>query len=163
MRVCIVCAPRRRCKCTISPKRISGWSWWDFATLGMRMLFPISLWCRSPIQTINVPSERKTRENTEYNEYKGDDVHDKVFQQVLKQSYLMFRLFTGTFRSHFNGEDDEARKIEHFKTILEQFYSKVWLSNDITFSNTFSFSYDHSLNILFCSTWKQWNYATVIF
>lgn len=76
-------------------------------------------------QTINVPSERKSRENTEYNEYKGDDVHDKVFQQVLKQSYSMFRLFTGTFRSHFNGEEDETQKIEHFKSILEHFFSRV--------------------------------------
>lgn len=72
-----------------------------------------------------MPSERKTRENTEYNEYKGDDVHDKVFQQVIKQSYSMFRLFAGTFQSHFTGDGDEAQKIEHFKLILQQFFSTV--------------------------------------
>lgn len=81
--------------------------------------------CAFTFQTINVPSERKTRENTEYNEYKGDDVHDKVFQQVIKQSYFMFRLFAGTFRSHLTLEVDEAQKIEHFKLILHQFFSMV--------------------------------------
>lgn len=75
-------------------------------------------------QTINVPSERKTRDGAEYNEYKGDDAHEVVFQQVLKQIYFMFRLFNGTILQNLIGVSEDIR-IEHLIEKLNQFYSKV--------------------------------------
>ncbi|GAB0096920.1 CCZ1 [Sergentomyia squamirostris] len=49
------------------------------------------------VMTINVPYVVKTKENVEYNEYRGEDVHDAIYEALLEQSYNMFRLFVGTF------------------------------------------------------------------
>lgn len=78
-------------------------------------------------QTINVPYEKKTKENeVEYNEYKCDDVHDKIFRNVLKQSYNMFRLFHGSFE---DVADDAPTKIIDQ---LAQFYAKYLLTIKLT-------------------------------
>lgn len=52
------------------------------------------------LQAVNAPSERKTRDGTEYTEYKCDDAHESVYLETLKQSYYMFRLFNGTFQNN---------------------------------------------------------------
>lgn len=79
-------------------------------------------------QIVNAPSERKkTRDNTEYTEYRCEDAHEIVYREVLKQSYYMFRLFNGTFLDNLVG-DDEIQQVEHLKNKLAKFYSKVPLT-----------------------------------
>lgn len=76
------------------------------------------------LQIVGVPSEKKTRDNTEYTEYKGEDAHDIVYQDTLKQSYNMFRLFNGTFRDNLRG-DTQDQQIEFLNTKLNKFFTKV--------------------------------------
>lgn len=78
------------------------------------------------IMILNVPFLRKTRETGDYNEYHGDDVHDTIYQAVLKQSYRMFRLFHGTFESNLKPGDD-LDALANLIGILEQFYFKYIL------------------------------------
>ncbi|EDS41173.1 conserved hypothetical protein [Culex quinquefasciatus] len=78
------------------------------------------------IMVLNVPFERKTRETGDYNEYHGDDIHDTIYQAVLRQSYKMFRLFLGTFESNLKpGEDLDA--VANLIGKLEEFYGKYIL------------------------------------
>ena len=77
--------------------------------------------------TVNVPFEKKTKNNVEYNEYHGDDLHDMVFQSVLKQSYKMFRLFTGTFTGNLIHSEDLSAEANLIGKI-ENFYSKYVLT-----------------------------------
>lgn len=77
--------------------------------------------------TLNVPYEVKTKDRTEYNEYKGENVLDSVYQSVLKQSYKMFQLFMGTFNDHFIGENEDER-IDCLRKKLNHFFSKVKLN-----------------------------------
>lgn len=75
-------------------------------------------------QIVNAPSERKTRDESEYTEYRCEDAHEIVYREVLKQSYYMFRLFNGTFMDNLIG-DNETQQVEHLKNKLIKFYSKV--------------------------------------
>lgn len=75
-------------------------------------------------QIVNAPSERKTRDDSEYTEYRCEDAHEIVYREVLKQSYYMFRLFNGTFLDNLVG-DNELQQVEYLKTKLTKFYSKV--------------------------------------
>lgn len=84
------------------------------------------------MQTVSVPSEKRETppedDSDELNEYRSDDVHDKVFRNVLKQAYNMYRLFEGTFVSTAADELAVADAVPT-KLIakLKQFYSKVLL------------------------------------
>ncbi|XP_055534186.1 vacuolar fusion protein CCZ1 homolog [Wyeomyia smithii] len=75
------------------------------------------------VMILNVPFERKTRETGDYNEYHGDDIHDTIFQAVLKQSYRMFRLFNGTFEDNLRPAEDLVA-VANLIGQLEQFYVK---------------------------------------
>lgn len=80
-------------------------------------------------QTINVPFEKKTKENgIDYNEYKCDDVHDKIFRNVLKQAYNMFRLFHGSFEDAAAEQQSDASVPSKLIHQLAQFYSKYLLT-----------------------------------
>lgn len=76
-------------------------------------------------QIVNAPSERKTRDESEYTEYRCEDAHEIVYREVLKQSYYMFRLFNGTFMDNLIG-DNETQQVEHLISKLIKFYSKVF-------------------------------------
>ncbi|XP_062544207.1 vacuolar fusion protein CCZ1 homolog [Armigeres subalbatus] len=75
---------------------------------------------------LNVPFERKTRETGDYNEYHGDDIHDTIYQAVLKQSYRMFRLFHGSFKDNLQPADD-LDAVANLIGKLEEFYCKYIL------------------------------------
>ncbi|XP_053684156.1 vacuolar fusion protein CCZ1 homolog [Sabethes cyaneus] len=75
------------------------------------------------VMILNVPFERKTRETGDYNEYHGDDIHDTIFQAVLKQSYRMFRLFNGTFEENLRPAEDLVA-VANLIGQLEQFFTK---------------------------------------
>lgn len=74
--------------------------------------------------TVNAPYDKKTRDGVEYKEYKGDDVHDKIYGAVLRQSYSMFRLFYGTFQDNFVGDSTEERSLALMGK-FEDFFSEV--------------------------------------
>lgn len=75
---------------------------------------------------LNVPFERKTRESGDYNEYHGDEIHDTIYQAVLRQSYRLFRLFHGTYQSNLKpGEDLDS--VANLIGKLELFYCKYIL------------------------------------
>lgn len=76
------------------------------------------------LQIVNAPSERKTRDGTEYTEYRCEDAHEIVYREILKQSYLMFRLFNGTFHDNLIGGDDK-QQVTYLIAKLTKFYSKV--------------------------------------
>lgn len=71
-----------------------------------------------------MPSERKIRDDIEYTEYRSEDAHSVVFQEVLKQMYFMFRLFAGTFKQNLIG-NTEPDQIEALIRIVQSFYSQV--------------------------------------
>lgn len=75
------------------------------------------------VLTINVPFERKLKDNGEILEYYGEDAHEKVYSEILKQSYRMFRLFHDSFESNLVGDSEEG-KIVNLVSTLEQFYTK---------------------------------------
>lgn len=82
------------------------------------------------IMTINVPSERKEKPaGTEYMEYKSYEVHVKIFRQILRQFYQMFRLFCDKFTQNMCGtEGGTESKVYHLRNKLDEFYSKVSMS-----------------------------------
>lgn len=80
--------------------------------------------CGCWFQIVNAPSERKTRDDAEYTEYRCEDAHEIVYREVLKQSYYMFRLFNGTFLDNLIGDSDTQR-VQHLINKLNKFYSKV--------------------------------------
>lgn len=49
------------------------------------------------LQTLNIPSIDKIKENSNYPEYLEEDVQDNVYGSVLQQAYDIFRLFNGNF------------------------------------------------------------------
>lgn len=51
------------------------------------------------VLTLAVPFETRTKDGKEYNEYRGDTVHERVYQMLLKQIYASFRLLNGSFES----------------------------------------------------------------
>lgn len=71
-----------------------------------------------------MPSERRTRDDIEYTEYKGEDAHRTVYLEVLKRMYFMFRLFHGTFERNLVG-DKEAEKVMALTTVIQTFFEKV--------------------------------------
>lgn len=82
--------------------------------------------------TPSVNDQRNGTSNTtaaagEYvTEYKGDNVHEKIYRQLLCQAYRMFRLFNGTFASHFeNGRADYDSLPVRLMESLNDFYTKV--------------------------------------
>uniref|UniRef100_A0A1B0CL26 Putative myrosinase n=1 Tax=Lutzomyia longipalpis TaxID=7200 RepID=A0A1B0CL26_LUTLO len=79
------------------------------------------------VMTVNVPFLVKTKDGVEYNEYRGDDVHDTIYGALLEQSYSMFRLFVGTFREHMMGDSTEERA-QSLSQKLQQFFSKYILT-----------------------------------
>lgn len=79
------------------------------------------------IMTLYVPFETKMKDNIEYKEYSGDDIHDEIFQSVLKQAYQMFRLFKGSLRSNLIG-NNKNEEINHLVKTLDSFYSKYLLT-----------------------------------
>lgn len=76
-------------------------------------------------QTINAPHETKQKDSIGYIEYKGDEVHDKVYRSILKQSYRMFRLFCGTFQSHCAAAQDYSVQPHELINKLNEFYTEV--------------------------------------
>lgn len=75
------------------------------------------------IITINVPSEKKEKPGgIEYIEYKSDEVHVKVFRQILRQSYQMFRLFNGKFVQP--DKEDNDFNVNRLCNKLKEFYEK---------------------------------------
>lgn len=107
---------------------------------------------KTHFQTVNVPLERKSRDNVEYNEYKSDEVYDKVLQEVLKQSYFSFRLFHNTFAANSKGKDADAQA-RSLKNELERFFPKVGMQDTLQiwfliFSS--NFQYIKSLKLGHC-------------
>ncbi|XP_055376697.1 vacuolar fusion protein CCZ1 homolog [Condylostylus longicornis] len=79
------------------------------------------------VLTLNVPYEVRTKEGAEITDHRGKDVTDKVFRAVLRQSYLMFKLFAGTFAMNFVGETEDE-KADTLRKKLDLFYSKYLLT-----------------------------------
>lgn len=124
-------------------------------------IFPlIHYWSVCYFQIVNAPSERKTRDESEYTEYRCEDAHEIVYREVLKQSYYMFRLFNGTFLDNLVG-DNETQQVEHLKSKLIKFYSKVltflFYSYFIISSNLIK------IIALIFSMFQHWRHAIVIY
>uniref|UniRef100_A0A1B0DBI4 CCZ1/INTU/HSP4 first Longin domain-containing protein n=1 Tax=Phlebotomus papatasi TaxID=29031 RepID=A0A1B0DBI4_PHLPP len=78
------------------------------------------------VMTINVPFLVKLKDGMEYNEYRGDDVHDSIYGALLEQSYSMFRLFVGTFGENFLGDSLEEQSENLSQKFLQFFiYSTI--------------------------------------
>lgn len=65
-------------------------------------------------------------------EYKGDNLHERIYRRLLQQAYRMFRLFRGTFSSHFDGGHlvDYDQMPVQLMEAFNDFYTKVGLTND---------------------------------
>ncbi|KAF2883661.1 hypothetical protein ILUMI_22533 [Ignelater luminosus] len=70
------------------------------------------------VMTLNLPHVAKSRNGSTVNEYLEEDVHDTVYEAVLKQAYLMYRLFAGTFCS-----TEKKSDVSHLRNKLEHFFS----------------------------------------
>lgn len=76
-------------------------------------------------QTINAPHDTKQKDNIEYNEYRGDEVHDKIYRSILKQTYRMFRLFCGSFQNHIPAGQGYSVVPQGLIDKLKEFYVEV--------------------------------------
>ena len=72
------------------------------------------------LQIVGVPYIYKERDG---NKYQNDEVSSNVCQAILKQTYMMFRLFMGSFETIIN--DPECGSVMLLKLKLEHFYSRV--------------------------------------
>ncbi|KAG4066234.1 hypothetical protein HA402_000458 [Bradysia odoriphaga] len=93
--------------------------------------------------TINAPYDTKQKDNIEYNEYRGDEVHEKVYRSILKQTYRMFRLFCGSFQNHIPaGQGYSVVPLELINK-LKEFYIEYITTMRLEDNNIFD---------IFCST-----------
>lgn len=69
---------------------------------------------------MNVPCTNQIKDGTDYCEYHEEEIQDNVYMAVLKQGYLMYRLFSGTYESTI-----ESGNVEVLQNKLEHFYSAV--------------------------------------
>lgn len=74
-------------------------------------------------QIVGVPYIFKEKDGNKYMEYQYDEVSSSVCQAILKQAYVMFRLFMGSFDAIIN--ERECGSITLLKHKLEHFYSRV--------------------------------------
>ncbi|KAL3275991.1 hypothetical protein HHI36_020722 [Cryptolaemus montrouzieri] len=70
------------------------------------------------VMILNIPTVTKVKDGASTVEYLEDDIQDKVYESVLRQTYLMYRLFWNTFQHTLDKDGLDA-----LKTRLEQFYS----------------------------------------
>uniref|UniRef100_A0A1B6LR64 CCZ1/INTU/HSP4 first Longin domain-containing protein n=1 Tax=Graphocephala atropunctata TaxID=36148 RepID=A0A1B6LR64_9HEMI len=73
------------------------------------------------VMTVNVP----TRSSVEGKTYHGEEVQDSVCQAVVKQAYLMYRLFHGTFSSRLDSSTGDTSPL---KQRLELFFNRYLAS-----------------------------------
>ncbi|XP_066583435.1 vacuolar fusion protein CCZ1 homolog [Prorops nasuta] len=78
------------------------------------------------IMIVGLPYVWKEKDDTKYKDYQADEVSSKVCQAVLKQAYLMFRLFMGSFDTIIN--EPECGSVTLLKLKLDHFYSRYLLS-----------------------------------
>ncbi|KAL3275984.1 hypothetical protein HHI36_020715 [Cryptolaemus montrouzieri] len=77
------------------------------------------------VMILNIPTVTKVKDGASTVEYLEDDIQDKVYESVLRQTYLMYRLFWNTFQHTLDKDGLDA-----LKTRLEQFYSAVSFPNN---------------------------------
>lgn len=74
------------------------------------------------VMIVGVPYTCKEKDGNKYYEYQHDEVSNSVCQAVLKQAYIMFRLFMGSFKTII--DDPGCGSITLLKHKLEHFYSR---------------------------------------
>lgn len=72
------------------------------------------------LQTLNVPVVTTTKDGSKSCEYLEDEVQNNVYTAVLKQAYLMYRLFSGTYEKAI-----ETNNVEVLKNKFEHFFTAV--------------------------------------
>lgn len=75
------------------------------------------------VMIVGIPYIYKERDG---NKYQNDEVSSSVCQAILRQTYMMFRLFMGSFETIIN--DPECGSVMLLKLKLEHFYSRYLLS-----------------------------------
>ncbi|XP_076756382.1 vacuolar fusion protein CCZ1 [Xylocopa sonorina] len=78
------------------------------------------------VMIVGVPYIWKEKDGNKYTEYQYEEVSSSVCQAILKQAYVMFRLFMGSFDTIIN--EPECGSITLLKHKLEHFYSRYLLS-----------------------------------
>ncbi|XP_071874696.1 vacuolar fusion protein CCZ1 isoform X1 [Bombus fervidus] len=78
------------------------------------------------VMIVGVPYIWKEKDGNKYTEYQYDEVSSSVCQSILKQAYVMFRLFMGSFDTIINEPD--CGSITLLKHKLEHFYSRYLMS-----------------------------------
>lgn len=75
------------------------------------------------MQTLNLPTANKSKDGLDSYEYFEDDVQDNVYEAVLKQAYLMYKLFSGPYQDTVDKTDIATlkQKLEHFFTAVSDF------------------------------------------
>lgn len=74
------------------------------------------------IMIVGVPYVWREKEGVKYQEYQNDELSSSVCQAILKQAYVMFRLFMGSFETIL--KDPECGSETLLKCKLDHFYSR---------------------------------------
>ncbi|XP_076167740.1 vacuolar fusion protein CCZ1 [Ptiloglossa arizonensis] len=78
------------------------------------------------VMIVGVPYVSKEKDGNNYIEYQNDEISSSICQAILKQAYVMFRLFMGSFNTIIN--EPECGSTTLLKHKLEHFYSRYLLS-----------------------------------
>ncbi|XP_046815440.1 vacuolar fusion protein CCZ1 homolog isoform X1 [Vespa crabro] len=78
------------------------------------------------VMIVGIPYVCREKDGNKYMEYQNDEVSSSVCQAILKQTYVMFRLFMGSFETIIN--DPDCGSITLLKHKLEHFFSRYLLS-----------------------------------
>ncbi|XP_035723907.1 vacuolar fusion protein CCZ1 homolog isoform X1 [Vespa mandarinia] len=78
------------------------------------------------VMIVGIPYICREKDGNKYMEYQNDEVSSSVCQAILKQTYVMFRLFMGSFETIIN--DPDCGSITLLKHKLEHFFSRYLLS-----------------------------------
>ncbi|XP_015173320.1 PREDICTED: vacuolar fusion protein CCZ1 homolog [Polistes dominula] len=78
------------------------------------------------VMIVGVPYICREKDGNKYMEYQNDEISSSVCQAILKQTYIMFRLFMGSFETIIN--DPDCGSITLLKHKLEHFFSRYLLS-----------------------------------
>ncbi|KAF7407902.1 vacuolar fusion protein CCZ1 [Vespula maculifrons] len=78
------------------------------------------------VMIVGIPYICREKDGNKYMEYQNDEVSSSVCQAILKQTYIMFRLFMGSFETIIN--DPDCGSITLLKHKLEHFFSRYLLS-----------------------------------
>lgn len=78
-----------------------------------------------------------SKDGAQVSDYRGEEVNDEIYRNLLKQSYRMFKFFHGSFETNFKGESKEEQR-KYLSNALSDYFPSYLDSLKLPSCNFFS-------------------------